>query len=107
MFSEVGLLSNKEGDRILLNEWNELVGRAAAKASGETFEMKDTVDVVKSIIGAERAEEHKIIPALKWYVYNDASWSASGLMSICVGWVPFLPILLKLILRFLLSLKAP
>ncbi|CCO28733.1 hypothetical protein BN14_02731 [Rhizoctonia solani AG-1 IB] len=66
MFSEVGLLSNKEGDRILLNEWNELVGRAAAKASGETFEMKDTVDVVKSIIGAERAEEHKIIPALKW-----------------------------------------
>ncbi|KAG8754690.1 hypothetical protein FRC11_006528 [Ceratobasidium sp. 423] len=66
MFSEVGLLSNKEDDKIMLNEWNELVGRAAAKASGEKFEMKDTVDVVKSIIGAERAEEHKIIPTLKW-----------------------------------------
>ncbi|KAF8674597.1 Saccharopine dehydrogenase C-terminal domain [Rhizoctonia solani] len=66
MFSEVGLLSNKESDKILFNEWNELVGRAAAKASGETFELKDTMDVVKSIIGTERAEEHKIIPALKW-----------------------------------------
>ncbi|CAE6438833.1 unnamed protein product [Rhizoctonia solani] len=66
MFGEVGLLSNKEGDKILLNEWNELVGKAAAKASGERFEMKDTIHVVKSIIGTERAEEHKIIPALKW-----------------------------------------
>ncbi|CAE6447590.1 unnamed protein product [Rhizoctonia solani] len=66
MFSEVGLLSNKEEDKIILSQWNELVGRAAAKASGEKFEIKDTVDVVKSIIGAERAEEHKIIPMLQW-----------------------------------------
>ncbi|CAE6481146.1 unnamed protein product [Rhizoctonia solani] len=66
MFSEVGLLNNKEDNKIILNEWNELVGRAAAKASGETFELKDTIDVVKSIIGTERAEEHKIIPTLKW-----------------------------------------
>ncbi|KAH7333929.1 Saccharopine dehydrogenase-domain-containing protein [Rhizoctonia solani] len=66
MFSEVGLLSNKENDKIMLNEWNELVGRAAAKASGEKFELKDTVDVVRSIIGTERAEEHRIIPTLKW-----------------------------------------
>ncbi|CAE6479102.1 unnamed protein product [Rhizoctonia solani] len=66
MFSEVGLLSNNEEEKIILGQWNELVGRAAAKASGEKFDMKDTVDVVKSIIGTERAEEHKLIPTLKW-----------------------------------------
>ncbi|KEP50673.1 putative saccharopine dehydrogenase (NADP+, L-glutamate-forming) [Rhizoctonia solani 123E] len=66
MFSEVGLLSNKEEDKIMLSQWNELVGRAAAKASGEKFEIKDTVDVVKSIIGPNRAKAHQIIPVLEW-----------------------------------------
>ncbi|KAJ1303925.1 hypothetical protein OPQ81_008336 [Rhizoctonia solani] len=66
MFSEVGLLNNREDDKIILNEWNELVARAVAKASGEKFEIKDTINVVKSIIGTERAEEHKFIPTLQW-----------------------------------------
>ncbi|CAE6370638.1 unnamed protein product [Rhizoctonia solani] len=66
MFSEIGLLKNNEKDKILLGQWNELVARAAAKASGEAFEPKDTADVVKMLIGTERAKGHGIIPVLEW-----------------------------------------
>jgi hypothetical protein len=66
MFSEIGLLNNKEGDKILLEDWNELVARAASKAVGEQFETKQSLSVVSSILGTERTADHGVIPALKW-----------------------------------------
>lgn len=68
MFGKVGLLNNGEEDKILFNEWRELVGRAASKAIGETFEAKETPNAVISILGNENVTKHNVIPALEWYV---------------------------------------
>lgn len=65
-FRQVGLLQNREEDKIVLDSWHELVARAASKVTKEDIPAKDVVKIVPQLIAAEKVES--VVPAFEWYV---------------------------------------
>ena len=86
-FRQVGLLQNKEEDKIVLDSWHELVARAASKVTKEDIAAKDVVKIVPQLIAAEKVET--VVPAFEWYA-KPFSNNACGQLSCMyrIGAVP-------------------
>ncbi|KAF8603401.1 hypothetical protein BDV93DRAFT_442477 [Ceratobasidium sp. AG-I] len=63
-FRQVGLLQNREEDKIVLDSWHELVARAASKVTKENIAAKDVVKIVPQLIAAGKVE--MVVPAFEW-----------------------------------------